>query len=96
MTSSSFDITNKIVVDVDIPFLVIVHPVFLTDLKLLNQSHEGGTVKLLQIVVMLYHIQPCVYGLLVFTAVGKLFCQLPAAFLLGFSLGLITVEKLDT
>ena len=96
MTNSSFDVTDKVVVDVDVPSLVVVYPIFLADLDLLNQPHEGGAVKLLQIVVILHHVQPCVYGLLVFTAGGKLVRQLPAALLLGLALGLITIEKLDT
>ena len=94
MTSSNFDVPDKIVVDVDVPFLVVVYPVFLADLNFLNQPHEGGTVKLLQIVVVLHHIQPCVYGLLILPAGGKLFRQFPSALLLGFSLGLVAIEKL--
>ena len=60
MTSSNFDVANEIVVDVDVSFLVVVHRVFLTDLNLLDQPHECGTVKLLQIVIVLHHVQPYV------------------------------------
>lgn len=81
MTSSNFDVADKIVVDVDVPFLVVVHCVFLTDLNLLDQPHERGTVKLLQIVVIPHHVQPCVHGLLIFPAGGKLFRQLTTALL---------------
>ena len=95
MTSSNFNVTDEIVVDVDVPFLVVVYRIFFTDLNFLNQPHECGTVKLLQIVVILHHIQPCVHGLLILPAGGKLFRQLPSAFLLCFSLGFIAVEKLD-
>ena len=42
------------------------------------------------------HVQPCVYGLLVLPAGGRLLCQFPSALLLCLSLGLITIEKLDT
>lgn len=96
MTSSNLDVADKIVVDVDVSFLMNVHPIFLADLNLLDQSHKGGAVKLLQIVVILHHVQPCVYGLFVLPAGGKLLRQFPSALLLGFSLGLITIEKLDT
>lgn len=68
MTSSNFDVTDEIVVDVDVPFLVVVHRVFLTDLNFLDEPHEGGAVKILQIVVILHHVQPCVYGLLILPA----------------------------
>src|SRR5699024_11656388 len=84
MTSSSFDVTDKVVVDVDVPFLVVVHRVFLTDLNLLDQPHERGTVKLLQIVVIPHHVQPCVYGLLILPTGGKLLVQFSSALLLCF------------
>ena len=51
MTSSDFDVANEIVVDVDVPFLMIIYRVFLADLDFLDQPHERRTVKLLQIVV---------------------------------------------
>lgn len=38
-------------------------------LNLLDDPHECGTIQLLQIVVVLHHVQPCVYGLLVLPAV---------------------------
>ena len=39
-----FDITDKIVVDVNVPFLVIVHGIAFADLDFLNQPHQRGTV----------------------------------------------------
>ena len=39
-----FDITDEIVVDVNIAFLVIVHGIALADLNFLNQAHQRGTV----------------------------------------------------
>ena len=39
-----FDITNEIVVDVNIAFLVIVHGIAFADLNLLNQPYQRGTV----------------------------------------------------
>ena len=53
MTSSNFDVPNEIVVDVDVSFLVVIHCIFLADLNLLDEPHECGAVKLLQIVVVL-------------------------------------------
>ncbi len=92
--SSSFDVTDKVVVDVDVPFLVVVHRIFLTDLNFLDEPHECGAVQFLQIVVVLHHVQPCVYGLLVLPAGGKLLCQLPSALLFCLPLGLVAIEKL--
>lgn len=39
-----FDISDKIVVDVNIAFLVIVHGIAFADLNFLNQAHQRGTV----------------------------------------------------
>ena len=39
-----FDITDKIVVDVNVPFLVIVHGIAFADLDFLNQPHQRRTV----------------------------------------------------
>lgn len=39
-----FDITDEIVVDVNIAFLVIVHAIAFADLNFLNQPHQRGTV----------------------------------------------------
>lgn len=39
-----FDITDKIVVDVNVPFLVIVHGITFADLDFLNQPHQRRTV----------------------------------------------------
>ena len=39
-----FDITDEIVVDVNVPFLVIVHGIAFADLNFLNQPHQRGTV----------------------------------------------------
>ena len=38
------DITNEIVVDVNVPFFVIVHGIAFADLNFLNQPHQRGTV----------------------------------------------------
>ena len=76
MTSSDFDVANEIVVDVDVPFLMVVHRILLADLNFLDEPHEGGAVQFLQIVVVLHHVQPCVYGLFVFSAGCKLLRQL--------------------
>lgn len=47
MTSSNFNVTDEIVVNMDVLFLVIVHSIFLADLNFLDEPHECGTVKLL-------------------------------------------------
>ena len=86
---------DEIVVDVEVPFLVAVYRALLTDLNFLDEPHQRGPVKLLQIVVVLHHVQPCVHGLLVLPAGGKLLRQLPAALLLGLALGLVAAQKLD-
>ena len=39
-----FDISDEIVVDVNVPFLVIVHGIAFADLNFLNQPHQRGTV----------------------------------------------------
>ena len=39
-----FDITDEIVVNVNVPFLVIVHGIAFADLNFLNQPHQRGTV----------------------------------------------------
>ena len=39
-----FDVSDKIVVDVNIAFLVIVHGIAFADLNFLNQAHQRGTV----------------------------------------------------
>lgn len=39
-----FNISDKIVVDVNIAFLVIVHGIAFADLNFLNQAHQRGTV----------------------------------------------------
>lgn len=39
-----FDITDEIIVDVNIAFLVIVHAIAFADLNFLNQPHQRGTV----------------------------------------------------
>ena len=39
-----FDISDKIVVDVNVAFFVIVHGIAFTDLNFLNQAHQRGTV----------------------------------------------------
>lgn len=39
-----FDITDEIVVDVNIAFLVIVHGIAFADLNFLNQANQRGTV----------------------------------------------------
>ena len=39
-----FDISDKIVVDVNVPFFVIVHGIAFADLNFLNQPHQRGTV----------------------------------------------------
>ena len=39
-----FDISDEIVVDVNVPFLMIVHGMALADLNFLNQPHQCGTV----------------------------------------------------
>ena len=38
------DITNEFVVDVNVPFLAIVHGIAFADLNFLNQPHQRGTV----------------------------------------------------
>lgn len=95
MTSSNFDVTNEIVVDVDAPFLVAVHHAFFADLDFLDEPHQRRPVKLFQIVIILHHVQPCVHRLLVLPAGGKLLRQFHMALLLGLALGLIAVQKLD-
>ena len=52
-------------------------------------------VKLFQIVIILHHIQPCVHRLLILPAGGKLLRQFHTALLLGLTLGLVAIEKLD-
>ena len=39
-----FDISDKIVVDVNVAFLVIVHGIAFADLNFLNQANQRGTV----------------------------------------------------
>ena len=39
-----FDISDKIVVDVNVAFFVIVHGIAFADLNFLNQAHQRGTV----------------------------------------------------
>ena len=39
-----FDISDKIVVDVNVAFLVIVHGIAFADLNFLNQTNQRGTV----------------------------------------------------
>lgn len=56
MTGSKFNVTNKIVVDVNVPFHVIIHRVFLADLHLLDQPYECRAVKFLQLRVILHHV----------------------------------------
>ena len=39
-----FDITDEIVVDVNVAFLVVIHGIAFTDLNFLDQPHQRGTV----------------------------------------------------
>lgn len=39
-----FDITDEIVVDVNVAFLVIIHGIAFADLNFLNQAYQRGTV----------------------------------------------------
>ena len=41
MTSSNFDVTDEIVVDADVPFLMVVHRIFLADLNFLDEPHDA-------------------------------------------------------
>lgn len=81
MTSSQVDMPDEIVVDIEVPFLVAIYHALLTDLNFLDEPHQRRAVKLFQIVIILHHVQPCVHGLLIFPAGGKLFRQLTTALL---------------
>lgn len=39
-----FDISNEIIVDVNVAFLVVIHGIAFADLDFLNQAHQRGTV----------------------------------------------------
>lgn len=96
MTGLQFHKAYEIVVDVDVPFHVVIHLIFLADLDFLDKPDKGGTVKFLKLGVVLYHVQPIVNRLLVCLAGRQLCGDVLFVFQLLRPFRFVLVQKLDT